>query len=117
MSRIPFTLRIDTAERVALKNLSKIEGRPINQLLNEAIHIYLGHRGQKETELETTLAGLRKYRKQNKAGFQRALAAFVEAEASLDDPAEGELVEGQFVKGHFKPAGPTQSKMRKLIDA
>ena len=117
MSRIPFTLRIDAAERVALKNLSKIEGRPINQLLNEAIKNYLGQRGQKERELETTLAGLRRYRKQKRAGFQCAVADFVEAEAALADPLEGELVEGQFVKGEFKPAGPAQSKLRKLIDA
>ena len=37
MARIPFTLRIEAEERAALENLSKIEGRPVNQLLNEAI--------------------------------------------------------------------------------
>jgi hypothetical protein len=37
MARVPFTLRIDEKERAALEDLSKIEGRPVNQLLNESI--------------------------------------------------------------------------------
>ena len=116
MARIPFTLRIDAAERVALKNLSEIEGRPMNQLLNEAIKFYLNRRGRKERGLEATLESLRKYRKQH-ARFQRASAAFVEAEASLDDPLEGDLMEGKLVEGQFKPAGPVQSRIRKLLRA
>ena len=116
MSRKPFTLRIDDAERAALKNLSKVEGRPINQLLNEAVKNYLSRPGRKERSWEATLEALRKYRKQSD-GFQRAKAAFVEAEATLDDPLEGELMEGRFVKGQFKPAGPVQSKIRKLLSA
>ena len=116
MARVPFTLRIDAEERAALKDLSKIEGRPINQLLNEAIKSYLRRRGRKERSLEASLAGLRAYRKKD-PGFQRAIAAFVEAEASLEDPLEGEPIEGQFVEGKLKPAGPVQSKVRDLIDA
>jgi hypothetical protein len=116
MSRVPFTLRIDDAERVALKNLSKVEGRPVNQLLNDAVKSYLTTRGQKERELEDTLESLRHYRKRN-SGYQRAKAAFVEAEASLDDPLEGEVMEGQLVEGKLKPAGPVQSKIRKLLGA
>lgn len=116
MARIPFTLRIDARERAALQNLSRIEGRPINQLLNEAIKVYLSRRGDKERELEATLAELRTYRKQD-PGFQKAIAAFVEAEATLDDPLEGEPIEGQFVKGQLKPAGPVQSKIREILGA
>jgi hypothetical protein len=116
MSRVPFTLRIEAAERVALRNLSKVEGRPINQLLNEAVKSYLGRRGERERGLEATLESLRKYRKGN-AGFKRAKAAFVEAEATLDDPLEGELVEGEPVEGEIKGAGPVQSKIRKLLGA
>ena len=116
MSRKPFTLRIDDAERAALKNLSEVEGRPINQLLNEAIKNYLSRQGRKERSWEATLEALRKYRKQN-AGLQRAIAAFVEAEATLDDPLEGELMKGQLIAGQFKPVGPVQSKIRKLISA
>src|SRR5271168_3049602 len=103
MSRIAFTLRIDARERAALENLSKIEGRPVNQLLNEAIKIYLGRRGPNEHKLEANLAALREYRKQD-PGFRRAIDAFVEAEAAIKDPLEGEPINGQFIEGQFKPA-------------
>jgi predicted transcriptional regulator len=121
VARIPFTLRIEARERTALQNLSRVEGRPINQLLNEAIKVYLSRRGQKERELEATLADLRTYRKQD-PGYRRAIAAFVEAEATFDDPLEGEPVEGQLVKGQLvkgqpKPSGPVQSKIREILGA
>jgi len=116
MARIPFTLRIDPEERSALQNLSKIEGRPINQLLNEAIKSYLSRRGRKERSLEANLNSLRAYRKQD-PGFRRAIAAFVEAEASLEDPLEGKPLEGEFVGGQLKPAGPVQSKIREILGA
>ncbi len=116
MTRVAFTLRIDAEERVALENLSKVEGRPINQLLNEAIKAYLSRRGRKERSLEANLAGLRAYRKQDPE-FRRAIAAFVEAEASLEDPLEGEPIEGQFVEGQLEPAGRVQSKIRELLGA
>jgi predicted transcriptional regulator len=116
MDRVPFTLRIDPAERAALENLSKIEKRPINQLLNEAIKSYLGRQGQKERSLETSLAALKDYRKRD-PGFRRAIAQFVEAEATFDDPVEGTPVKGQFVAGQFKPAGPVQAKIRDLLGA
>lgn len=92
MARIPFTLRIDAEERTALEHLSKIEGRPINQLLNEAIKTYLGQRGRKEEALAANLASLKAYRKKD-PGFRRAIASFVDAEASQKDPLEGELIE------------------------
>jgi predicted transcriptional regulator len=116
MARVAFTLRMNAEERAALENLSKVEGRPINQLLNEAIKSYLSRRGQKEQKLEAHLAGLRAYRKRDPK-FERAVAEFVEAEASLQDPLEGEAVNGEFVDGQFKPAGPVQSKIRELLGA
>jgi hypothetical protein len=63
MARVPFTLRIDSEERPALQDLE-------------------------EPSLEPHLANLRAYRKRD-PGFRRAIAAFVEAEASSDDPLEG----------------------------
>jgi predicted transcriptional regulator len=111
MARIAFTLRIDAEERAALENLSEVEGRPINQLLNEAIKSYLNRRGRKERGLEANLAGLRAYRKRDPE-FQHAIAGFVEAEATLEDPVEGQPIEGQ-----LKPAGPVQSKIRELMGA
>ena len=116
MARIPFTLRIDQEERTALEHLSELEGRPINQLLNEAIKSYLNQQSPKEASLEANLSALRKYRKRD-PGFQRAIAAFVDAEVSLEDPLEGKPVEGQFVGGQFQPAGPVQSKIQELLRA
>lgn len=116
MARIPFTLRVDPEERLALENLSKVEGRPVNQLLNEAIKLYLRQRGAKERALETHLAGLRAYRSKDPV-YGRAIEAFVNAEASAEDPLEGSLVGGQFVDGKFEPAGPVQTKIRDLLGA
>jgi hypothetical protein len=111
MARIPFTLRIESEERDALANLSKIEGRPVNQLLNEAIRSYLGRRGTKERSLEDNLARLRAYRGKD-PGFRRAISEFVEAEARLEDPLEGEWTEGQLAE-----QGPVQSRVRELLGA
>jgi predicted transcriptional regulator len=116
MARMAFTLRIDPEERSALQNLSQVEGRPINQLLNEAIKSYLSRQGKKERSLEAHLANLRAYRKRD-PGFRRAIAAFVDAEASSDDPVEGEPIEGQFIDAQLKPAGPVQSKIREILGA
>ena len=114
MSRTAFTLRIDAEERVALENLSRIEGRPMNQLLNEAIKGYLRQRGRKERSLEANLASLRAYRKKD-PGFRKAMQEFVEAEATLDDPLEGEVVETK--PKERKAAGPVQSKIRDILGA
>jgi predicted transcriptional regulator len=110
MARIAFTLRIDAEERAALENLSQVEGRPINQLLNEAIKSYLSRRSRKEQGLEANLAALRAYRKRD-PGFQEAIAAFVEAEATIEDPVEGDIEE------QWEAPGPVQNKIRVLMGA
>ncbi len=113
--RTVYPLRMQPEERAALETLSKIEGRPINQLLNEAIKIYLRRRGKKERSLEATLARLREYRKKD-PDFRRADAAFVEAEVTLDDPLEGDVInEDSAVKS--RPAGPVQRKVREVLGA
>jgi hypothetical protein len=112
MPRAAFTLRIDLEERKALKSLSKIEGRPINQLLIEAIRIYLNQKGRREQSLEADLNSLKAYRKKD-PGYRRAIASFVEAEAAVSDPVEGV----PFDEGNDSPsaAGPVQSKVREAI--
>ena len=62
MARVAFTLRIDAEERAALENLSKMERRPVNQLLNDAVRNFLLRRRPKERSLEANLARLRAYR-------------------------------------------------------
>ena len=116
MSRTAFTLRIEAEERNALKSLSKIEGRPINQLLIEAIRIYLGQQGRRERTLAANLKSLKDYRKKD-PGFRHAIAAFVDAEASVKDPLEGESVEGDDDNNSPVKTGPVQSKVREVIGA
>lgn len=93
MARVPIPLLMDEKKRAALEDLRKIEGRPVNQLLNDAIKSFLVHRGARERGLEVNLPRLRAYRKHDPK-FRQTMAAFTESEASLDDPLEGEPIEG-----------------------
>jgi hypothetical protein len=113
MARTAVTLRIDAPERDALRSLSKVEGRPINQLLIEAIRNYLGQKGRRERTLEINLKTLREYRRKD-PGFKRAIAAFVESEASQKDPLEGDPVESD-TEHPSQPIGELQSKLREVI--
>ena len=113
MARTALTLRIDARERNALRSLSKVEGRPVNQLLIEAIKSYLGQKGRRESTLEANLKTLREYRRKD-PGFRRAIAAFVEAEASQKDPLEGEPVESD-TEHPSQPIGELQNKLREVI--
>jgi len=114
MARTAFTLRIDPEERAALKILSKLERRPINQLLNEAIKSYLSRKGRKERSLETDLRRLDAYRKKD-SKFRRAIAKFAEAEATLKDPLEGQPFEETDTTA--ESTGPIQSKVREVLGA
>ena len=73
-------------------------------------------KGRKEKALEASLSKLRAYRKKD-PGFKRAMAAFVEAEATVKDPLEGEVVEGPNDEESPKTAGPVQSSLREVIGA
>lgn len=84
------TLRLDQAKQAALANLSKILRRPMNSLVNEAVQVYLEQRSlEVERDLEATLKSLRTYR-QRDPHFKKAIAAFIDAEASLKDPIKTE---------------------------
>lgn len=110
MGRVAYTLRIDEKERAALENLSKIKGQPVNKLLNEAIKNYLHQKSSRESALEDTLARLEAYRKED-PDFNRAALAFIEAEASLEDPIEGEVVEEPVPQA----GSPIQSRIREIL--
>ena len=116
MARVAFTLRMDEEERAALENLSRIERRPVNQLLNEAVRELLLRRGPKEQSLEAGLERLRAYRRRDPQ-FRKARNEFVEAEAALDDPLEGEPVRGKLVNGRLEPVGPVQTRVRDILGA
>lgn len=108
MNRKATTYRIDPNVQAGLSLLSKILGRPQNQLVNEAVRDFVARRSQEvELDLETTLESLRAYRKSD-PNFDRAIADYVDAEASLkEDPAEGRRA---------VDAGPAQTRILKLLN-
>jgi uncharacterized protein len=58
-------MRLDPDAHSALVHLSKLLGRPMNKLINEAVRHYLLNTGQAESEVRETLAGLSAYRERN----------------------------------------------------
>jgi len=62
MARKASIFRLDPDTQAALANLSRLLGRPMNKLVNEAVRDYLLKISPKERELEGTLASLRAYR-------------------------------------------------------
>jgi hypothetical protein len=69
-----------------------------------------------ERSFEANLERLRAYQERDPQ-FRRARNAFVEAEASVDDPLESKPIEGQLVNGRVEPIGPAQSKIRDILGA
>jgi predicted nucleotidyltransferase len=57
--------RLDPEAHSALLRLSKLLGRPMNKLINEAVRDYLLKTSQGESEVAETLASLRAYRSRN----------------------------------------------------
>ena len=108
MTRKATTYRIDPIVQAGLALLSKVLGRPQNQLVNEAVRDFVARRSKEvEADLEATLESLRAYRK-NDPNFERAIADWVDAEASLtEDPAEGHRA---------MDIGPAQARMIELLD-
>ncbi len=92
MARSAFPLRLPEATRSALESLSRIERRPINQLVTEAVEVYLRHSRPEERGLAASLEALRRYRERD-PGYRLAMASFVDSEASVEiDPVEGTVV-------------------------
>jgi predicted transcriptional regulator len=108
MPRRATTYRIDPIVQSGLSTLSKVLGRPQNQLVNEAVRDFVARRSREvEIDLEATLEALRAYRKSD-PNFERAIADYVDAEASLkEDPAEGQRAED---------IGPAQKRVLDLLN-
>lgn len=108
MDRVATTFRLDPVVKDGLAKLCKLQRQSLNQLANQAIKEFVARRVvEVEDDLESTLEDLRAYRKRD-PNFERAIAEFVEAEATAkDDPAEGRVV---------KQAGPTESMVLDLLN-
>jgi predicted nucleotidyltransferase len=65
MLRKASIFRLDPDSQSALSHLSRLLGRPMNKLVNEAVRDYLLKTSEKERELEGTLASLRAYRERD----------------------------------------------------
>jgi hypothetical protein len=109
-------LHIGSPERKALERLSEAEGRPIDQLIADAIKAFVLSRAPKQRSMKENLDRLREYQKRD-PGYKKAFAAFVEAEATIKDPLEGETFEARMVDGQLEPIGPLQRRMRELLGA
>jgi hypothetical protein len=104
------THRLDPEVQAALDHLSKVLHRTKNSLMNEAVKFYVRGRSLKiEQGLETTPKQLQAYRQKDPA-FEKAIDAFVDAEAQLasDDPLEGRPVSAP---------GPVLIEIRNLLHA
>jgi len=102
------TFRIDPSVRRKLMLLQSVLNKPLNRLVNEALEDFVEKRtAEVETDLLQILMRLRKYRRSDPK-FEKAIAQFVNAEASLgsDDPVEG--------RTRVK-AGPAQTMVQKLL--
>lgn len=112
MERIATTIRLDPIVKAGLAKLSKLKHQSLNQLANEALREFVAKRTlEVENELESTLEELRAYRRSD-PNFERAIAAFVEAEVTADhDPAEGRVLTVTEAR-----VGQTESVVLDLLD-
>jgi hypothetical protein len=106
MARRATTFRLDPDVQAALAVLSDVQRRPQNQLVNEAVRVWVAKRvGEVEASLETTLDRLRTHRLKDPTGEQSMAAAMAAEAAVEDDPAEG-------VRVQRTPAtGPASARM------
>ena len=93
MERRPFTFRLEEDLYDALSSLSSVTKRSMNQLITEAVAVYVKRTSREvERDLERTLERLRQYSTKD-PDFEQAIASFAEAEATLDDPLEGRPID------------------------
>jgi hypothetical protein len=108
------TVRLEPSLQRGLETLSKVLKRPMNQLINEALHDYVSSRSHDVAQdLSKTLSELRAYRRRDPS-FKAAMvtAAKAEAERGQSDPLDGKVVIGKLVSGedgdesgHLRSAG------------
>lgn len=105
MVRKATTFRLDPEVQAALAVLSEVQGRPLNQLVNEAVREWVSKRSRDvEVDLESTLARLKAHRLSDPTG-EASMATAMAAEAAVEaDPAQG-------VRVGVTAAGPASARM------
>jgi predicted DNA-binding protein len=112
------TVRLEPTLQDGLETLSKVLKRPMNQLINEALHDYVSRRSRDvEQDLRKTLVALRAYRRRDPR-FNAAIAAAAKAETRhrRSDPLDGEVVIGELVDGCMaEEPGPVEAEIHQLL--
>jgi predicted DNA-binding protein len=105
IARKATTFRLNPEVQAALAVLSDVLGRPQNQLVNEAVRVWVAKRiAEVDVGLVSTVTRLRAHRLTDTTG-QESMAAAMAAEAAVeDDPAKG-------VRGERTPTGPASARM------
>jgi len=112
------TVRLEPSLQRGLETLSKVLKRPMNQLINEALHDYVSNRSHDVAQdLNKTLTALRAYSHRD-PGFKAAIAtaAKAEAEHGHNDPVDGEVVIGELIDGRLvEEPGPVSAEIHQLL--
>ncbi len=87
----------------------------MNQILNEAVRLYLSRTGKKERSLAESLERLRAYRERDPE-FRTAIASYGEMEAVAGDPLTETVIRGGQT-GTETLTGPVQTRIHELLRA
>lgn len=112
MTRKASTFRLDPAVQAGLAVLAEVQGRPQNQLVNEAVRELVTRRTQEVmVDLGATLERLRAFQASDPTG-EASMEAAMRAEAALEhDPAQGTRVQ----RGHA--VGPASARMLEILSS
>jgi predicted transcriptional regulator len=112
------TVRLEPTLQQGLETLSKALKRPMNHLINEALHDYVSRRSlEVEQDLKQTLTALQAYRRRD-PNFKAAIAAAAKAEArhTQSDSMDGKVVIGELVDGRMaQETGPVADEINQLL--
>ena len=103
------TFRLEPSVHEGLALIAKVLRVPLNRLVNEAVQAFVRQRTTEvATNMEETLK-LLKARRAKDPEFERAIAEFVDSEASyaMEDPAEGQVEQKR---------GPVQTRVHGLLN-
>ena len=112
MTRKSSTFRLDPAGQAGLAVLSEAQGRPQNQLVNEAVRELVARRAQEVVvDLSATLERLKAFQASDPTG-EKSMEAAMRAEAAVErDPAQGVRVQRDLA------LGPASARMLDILGA